>query len=375
VLVEEMNNLEAQFLFKIDFSLRVLPEVFEKYEAELISHSDDIGLERITRSTDEKLFGAVAPPPPSAAQHHEVGVCHHSVVALQTHNQTEFVDYSFGYVDAIRAAPTMEWPAQQQQQHPTMAAAAPEPFYPFPALARQVSAPQAVVSTHQEQYPTDLDPANLYAALALTARQADYDNDTITTAPQSGYAPHQEDPTTLDGLYPYYFHPVQDFNFAAAISQQQQQQQPQPVYSHHSDYLNLNNDRTARNAAHSHPEITPSPPIQPPMNFHGLPMYRDGDGGIGASCGGAAYLTPSSASGIAAAMLQHSHDRYYANPTPDAAMSSFNNGHHQMLPSHPIDIGGYHNQYHHQVTQDTAIGGWSMLSQALGSGTSLSGSA
>ena len=63
VLVEEMNNLEAQFLFKIDFSLRVLPEVFEKYEAELISHSNEMGLESIALSTDDELFGAVSQPP------------------------------------------------------------------------------------------------------------------------------------------------------------------------------------------------------------------------------------------------------------------------------------------------------------------------
>ncbi|KAL3806918.1 hypothetical protein ACHAXA_000394 [Cyclostephanos tholiformis] len=389
VLVEEMNILETQFLFKIDFSLSVLPEVFEKYEAELISHSDDIGLERITRSTDEKLFGAVVAPP-KTPQSQVIGDFHrHSVVALQTHNQTEFIDYSSGYSDTMQAAPTVEW-----QQRSTTAMAAAELLYPFPALARQVSAPR-VVSAHQEQYLAELDPVNHYAALALTASQqdialaqyapcqADYDSKMTMAASQSGYLPRQEDPTTMDGLYPYYYHPVQDFNFAAAVSQQQQQQQQQPVYSHHTDYLNLNTNRTARTVAQSYPEITPSPPPQPPLNFHGLPGYHDGDVGhpsvhltlpsrddIGSSCVGAAYLKPSSSSGVAAALLHHSHDHCYAHPRPEAAIASHHR-YHQMLPSHPIAIGGYH----HQVTQDNAIGGWSMLSQALGSGTSLSGSA
>jgi len=40
VLVSEMNGLEVDFLFRINFSLHVTPEVFEKYRAELLSHSN-----------------------------------------------------------------------------------------------------------------------------------------------------------------------------------------------------------------------------------------------------------------------------------------------------------------------------------------------
>jgi hypothetical protein len=39
VLVSEMNGLEVDFLFRINFSLHVTPELFEKYKAELIAHS------------------------------------------------------------------------------------------------------------------------------------------------------------------------------------------------------------------------------------------------------------------------------------------------------------------------------------------------
>jgi hypothetical protein len=39
VLVSEMNGLEVDFLFRINFSLHVTPDVFEKYRAELLSHS------------------------------------------------------------------------------------------------------------------------------------------------------------------------------------------------------------------------------------------------------------------------------------------------------------------------------------------------
>lgn len=39
VLVSEMNNLEVEFLFRINFSLHVTPDLFQKYHAELISHA------------------------------------------------------------------------------------------------------------------------------------------------------------------------------------------------------------------------------------------------------------------------------------------------------------------------------------------------
>jgi len=39
VLVSEMNGLEVDFLFRINFSLHATPELFEKYRAELLSHS------------------------------------------------------------------------------------------------------------------------------------------------------------------------------------------------------------------------------------------------------------------------------------------------------------------------------------------------
>lgn len=39
VLVSEMNGLEVDFLFRINFSLHVTPDLFEQYRAELLSHS------------------------------------------------------------------------------------------------------------------------------------------------------------------------------------------------------------------------------------------------------------------------------------------------------------------------------------------------
>jgi hypothetical protein len=44
VLVSEMNGLEVDFLFRINFSLHVTPELFHKYRAELVSHSAAAGV-------------------------------------------------------------------------------------------------------------------------------------------------------------------------------------------------------------------------------------------------------------------------------------------------------------------------------------------
>jgi len=41
VLTSEMNGLEVDFLFRINFSLHVTPELFEQYRNELLSHSGD----------------------------------------------------------------------------------------------------------------------------------------------------------------------------------------------------------------------------------------------------------------------------------------------------------------------------------------------
>lgn len=45
VLISEMNGLEVEFLFRINFSLYVSPEVFVKYQDELVCHAIGAGLE------------------------------------------------------------------------------------------------------------------------------------------------------------------------------------------------------------------------------------------------------------------------------------------------------------------------------------------
>lgn len=46
VLVSEMNGLEVEFLFRINFSLHVKPDVFVQYQDELVSHAVGSGIDQ-----------------------------------------------------------------------------------------------------------------------------------------------------------------------------------------------------------------------------------------------------------------------------------------------------------------------------------------
>ena len=107
-----MNTLECEFLFKIDFSLRVIPDVFEKYNAELISHSSAFGLNRISTCTDEELFRRVSTRQQqvqevvTTAQHYpqQSGVTMApQEPVLRTYSQTELEPVM--YPNATQAAP------------------------------------------------------------------------------------------------------------------------------------------------------------------------------------------------------------------------------------------------------------------------------
>ncbi len=70
VLVSEMNSLEVEFLFRINFSLRVVPEVFQKYHAELVSHASSMGLRIEPCSADPSVLGLMAPQPKVQTSQH-----------------------------------------------------------------------------------------------------------------------------------------------------------------------------------------------------------------------------------------------------------------------------------------------------------------
>lgn len=434
VLVEEMNNLETQFLFKIDFSLRVQPEVFEKYEAELVSHANDMGLQRIAFTTDAELFASAISTSSTqlsaqqqatqqqhvtaqeqqlqqmmmAAESHTPMLLQQqqTFVAATTSGETEFQDYSF--------INPMVWPQeqnfhqeqQQQQKQELTFMETLDPIYSFPpTLPHRVSA-------YNEQYPTITEPihddvmgATLQYVDHKYSSQAMGITDAAAASSNAAYSPHSngEKHSGLSMMMTealYYFPPTQDFNFVtASTSSHSQQQQEQLDYlaqyaTTTTSGMTYNNNNNNLNRVMSYPEITPSPPPQPPINVHGLPVYDENsvggpyvklpsrDGGmISSTCGGMAYLTTAS-SGIAMALgrpTASDDHQYYTNHYNH----NYSTNNSTMQSSHPIAIGGggsgsnchqYH--HHHQlVPQDNSNGGWSMLSQVLEKSASLSGSA
>jgi len=70
VLVSEMNGLEVEFLFRINFSLHVTPEVFVKYQNELISHAIGAGLEKPAKMAVPSCVQPIAPPDPVPVHMH-----------------------------------------------------------------------------------------------------------------------------------------------------------------------------------------------------------------------------------------------------------------------------------------------------------------
>lgn len=64
VLVSELNGLEVDFLFRINFSLRVTPDEFEKYRRELMSRSDVVAAGLSTIAPAELPLSCPAPIAP-----------------------------------------------------------------------------------------------------------------------------------------------------------------------------------------------------------------------------------------------------------------------------------------------------------------------
>ena len=65
VLVSEMNGLEVDFLFRINFTLHVKPEVFAKYRGELLAQSQALAPPPATITTFNTAYvSAVNPQPP-----------------------------------------------------------------------------------------------------------------------------------------------------------------------------------------------------------------------------------------------------------------------------------------------------------------------
>lgn len=406
VLVEEMNNLECQFLFKIDFSLRVLPDDFEKYSVELISHSSAGGMDQISMCTDDELYRV----PSSQQQVESQQVCHHSVVAVapqapllqqQTYSQVEQPAVYANPAPQAAAPLEIHYPLQaiqrsvtapgaapqahamthhQQQQQQTSSAHFDQVYHPFPNLAPQVSA------HHEAQVAPSQNPAEIDLV---------YHNPMLVAAQAAAAHAHQQDVSLSQYHYPNGGYNTQQPEFDSVFHKNNHLNQAPvhqaaapteaPVYSQqHTNYFN--NAGTAlgvHQATHqqqhhppmlqSHPEITPSPPPQPPINIHhGAPIaYQNGEVGFPVNLSNSMAYLKSTAAGASA--LHHHHadasSNYYSTPADAAVLDNLHHHHHHQqhqlhrLPSsRPIAIGN-----HHSAAQDNGNSWSCMLSLERGS--------
>jgi len=92
VLVSEMNSLEVEFLFRINFSLHVTPDVYSKYHAELLMHAVDTPAAATLSAALTRTDYAIKdedinqpdvtwkPPPPPCTNDHPI---QHAVAVVQ----------------------------------------------------------------------------------------------------------------------------------------------------------------------------------------------------------------------------------------------------------------------------------------------------
>jgi hypothetical protein len=119
VMVSEMNGLEVDFLFRINFSLHVQPEVFDKYKAELVAHG-------LAISTLPTLLPRIP----------EVEICNSGVNSpdlMQHHQQQHQFVHSTSTSIPMMAPPVHVTPASNANEMASHMAMSVGPLQPPPA--------------------------------------------------------------------------------------------------------------------------------------------------------------------------------------------------------------------------------------------------
>jgi hypothetical protein len=96
VTVSELNSLEVEFLFRINFSLRVSPELYRKYHEELLSHA-------VATHSSEEVAALLA----TAADADRVASLAATLSGKGRHDQDCFVNGSSTYAQLGPQAPLM----------------------------------------------------------------------------------------------------------------------------------------------------------------------------------------------------------------------------------------------------------------------------
>lgn len=193
VLVSEMNGLEVDFLFRINFSLHVTPELFEQYRIELLSHSGteslplppqlymDTATQLVQQQQQQQQqaqciqpqqsyagFPIQAPvqhitPSPTRPPFDNVGLPFNNtgaafksaedevMEAIQNSNLGDLLSQEFNYLQRANSMPLQPKPLVNPQPQPLSAPAmmAMVPGH-FPALVDVAAA--AAVAANQQQY-------------------------------------------------------------------------------------------------------------------------------------------------------------------------------------------------------------------------------
>lgn len=155
VLVSEMNSLEVEFLFRINFSLHVSPELYSKYHAELISHA--IGTSAVAGISSLAL-GSHAPM---------TGVLTNNVTSMPEQPQQPMRDLhkaiaTISTAQCSRTSCSTDYSdAQQQSDNRFIAAAIPVQITPSPPqTASAAPPPGSYAPVIMQQYSQMQDPLN-----------------------------------------------------------------------------------------------------------------------------------------------------------------------------------------------------------------------
>lgn len=181
VLVSEMNGLEVDFLFRINFSLHVTPEEFEKYRAELVSHAASMSV-------------SVAQAPSPIPEESEV----HTYSVVPQHTMSALPDQMQVITDHVPAQVT---PSPNHMAAHVTAAPIMAPQIPHTATQKPIYGSDVVVDNDfTQQY---LQRANSLPYPAHTGRCRDY-HPAYNSAPMVSMVPVDADQYLVvnNQLYP-----------------------------------------------------------------------------------------------------------------------------------------------------------------------------
>ena len=352
-----MNSLEVDFLFRINFSLRVEPHVFQKYYAELSSHTNEMGLTSIKSCTDDDLLTQNRMEDPRPRVHS--APCNHvqDYVPPQVSgmpqagvatSQLDFSEMFDNAKSAYEAVTTNQQPLSAQDRHSIGTAI--DSSYTVQPLHQSQSQPSFYTGSSQPcntaglSFPT---LPNLVGSQLQQAANTAESNRNHTFTPQAQLE-HVIDPsqkllqTTLAsncqlGLDNQMTHPL--------LATQQQNVTPHqdsyPIQAAKSDHVNF----IAQAGLHHQfqhqqpPEITPSPPPQNTVIHATLTPFPN--------------VNLSGMSALPAHGVPGSCSSQYANPIDHAI-----DMHQQQsfYPSQPIAIGTA------ATSADNLGGAWSYVS-------------